>query len=71
MAITLESARREGRELFRPVEVAQMGGFSPTFVYQLINTKKLKAVRIGGTLRIRFEEVERLLTEGVTPSVRE
>ncbi len=67
MAITLERARQEGRELFRPSEVAQMGGFSPTFVYRLIDSGQLKAVRIGGTIRIRFAEVERLITQGVVP----
>lgn len=63
--LSLEQARKEGRALFRTREVAQMGGFSQAFVYHLIDSGKLKAVRIGGTVRVPFDEVERLLTEGV------
>ena len=66
MAMSLQRAREEGRELFRPVEVAQMGGFSQTFVYRLIETGQLRAVRIGGSIRVPFDAVERLLTEGLT-----
>ncbi len=66
MAISLQRAREEGRELFRPVEVAQMGGFSQTFVYRLIETGQLQAVRIGGSIRVPYDAVERLLTEGLT-----
>ncbi len=66
MALSLNQAREEGRELFRPREVAQMGGFSEAFVYRLIHSGLLPSVRIGGTVRIRFDEVERLMSQGVS-----
>jgi len=66
MAMTLERARQEGREFFRPAEVAQIGGLSPTFIYQLIASGKLPSIRIGGTIRIPFVEVEKLFA--TTPS---
>lgn len=66
MSLTLERARQEGREFFRPAEVAQIGGFSPTFVYQLIASGKLPSIRIGGSIRIPFAEVEKLFTSGTT-----
>lgn len=66
MGLSLQQARDEGRELFRPREVAQMGGFSEAFVRRLIYSGQLPSVRIAGTVRIRFAEVERLITQGVS-----
>ena len=66
MALSLNQAREEGRELFRPREVAQMGGFSQAFVYRLIHSGQLPSVRIGSTVRIRFADLERLMTHGMS-----
>ncbi len=65
MGISLQRAREEGRELFRPSEVAQMGGYSEAFIYRLIKTGQLEHVRTNDTVRIPFAAVERLLTEGL------
>lgn len=64
MAMSLQRAREEGRELLSAAEFAQMGGFSLSFVYRLITEEKLKAVRIEGTVRIPIAEADRLLTQG-------
>ena len=66
MGLSLQQARDEGRELFRPREVAELGGFSEAFVRRLIASGKLDSVRIGGTVRVRFDAVERLITQGVS-----
>lgn len=65
MAMSLEVARTQGRQLFRPVEVAQMSGLSRAFIYRLIEKGALKSVRIGSAVRISADEVTRLLTEGI------
>ncbi len=65
MAMSLEMARTQGRQLFRPVEVAQMSGLSRAFIYRLIEKGALKSVRIGSAVRISAAEVTRLLTEGI------
>lgn len=65
MAMSLQRAREEGRELLSAAELAQMGGFSLSFVYRLITEEKLKAVRIEGTVRIPIAEADRLLTQGL------
>jgi excisionase family DNA binding protein len=65
MAMSLETARTQGRQLFRPVEVAQMSGLSRAFIYRLIEKGALKSVRIGSAVRISADEVTRLLTEGI------
>ncbi len=65
MAMSIETARTSGRELFRPVEVAQMSGLSRAFVYRLIERGALKSVRIGSAVRISADEVTRLVTEGI------
>ena len=66
MGLSLQQARDEGRELFRPREVAELGGFSEAFVRRLIASGKLDSVRIGTTVRVRFDAVKRLITEGVS-----
>ena len=63
--MSIETARTSGRELFRPVEVAQMSGLSRAFVYRLIERGALKSVRIGSAVRISADEVTRLVTEGI------
>lgn len=65
MAMSLQRAREEGRELLTVSEVAQMGGFSPAFIYRLVEHNKLQSVRIEGAIRIPLAEVARLLTEGL------
>jgi excisionase family DNA binding protein len=65
MAMSMETARSSGRQLFRPIEVAQMSGLSRAFVYRLIERGALKSVRIGSAVRISAEEVTRLVTEGI------
>ena len=46
-------------------EVAKLLKISRKGVYNLINRGTLKAVKIGGVLRIRKEEIDRLLDENV------
>lgn len=65
MAMSIETVRTSGRQLFRPIEVAQMSGLSRAFVYRLIERGALKSVRIGNAVRISADEVTRLVTEGI------
>ena len=65
MAMSMEMTSITERQLFRPVEVAQMSGLSRAFVYRLIEKGALKSVRIGSAVRISADEVTRLVTEGI------
>lgn len=65
MGMSLQQARQDGRELFRPREVAEMSGLSEAFVRRLIYSGQLPSVRIAGTIRLRFADVEHLVTEGI------
>ena len=65
MAMSMEMTSITERQLFRPVEVAQMSGLSRAFVSRLIEKGALKSVRIGSAVRISADEVTRLVTEGI------
>jgi excisionase family DNA binding protein len=65
MATSWDVGPAENRQLYRPVEVAQMSGLSRAFIYRLIERGALKSVRIGSAVRISVNEVQRLLTEGI------
>ena len=66
MATVFESLHIEGRELFRPTEVAQLSSLSRAFIYRLIEKGQLESIRIGSAVRIPRRAVERLITEGIT-----
>lgn len=68
MATVTNSLRIEGRELFRPTEVAQLSSLSRAFIYRLVENGQLESVRIGSAVRIPRREVERLITEGIMAS---
>lgn len=45
---------------YRPDEVADLFNISRRTVYRLINQRKLRAIKVGGSVRIPEEEVQRL-----------
>ena len=51
-------------KLYRVKEVADMLGVTYNTVWNLIQTEKIKAVKVGRVLRIEQEEVERIMKEG-------
>jgi excisionase family DNA binding protein len=51
-------------KLYSVKEVADMLGVTYNTVWNLINTGKIKAVKVGRVLRIEQEEVERIMKEG-------
>ena len=53
--------------LYRVNEVADMLGLGMSKVYQLIRAGQLRAVRVGGTIRIPRESLERYIA--ALPSV--
>lgn len=51
------------KPLFKVREVAQAFGLSCFTIHKWIREHKLKAVKIGGSVRIRSEEIQRFLSE--------
>lgn len=54
------------RRLYRPREVAEMLALSRGEVYALISKGLIRSVRIAKSVRVSSEELDRLLTAGVT-----
>lgn len=46
-------------------EFAEMFRLSYMFVWKLVTTEKIKAIKIGGVYRISQDEVDRVKKEGV------
>jgi excisionase family DNA binding protein len=66
---TTEPAQpREPLRLMRVAEVAERLGSSRSSVYELINERRLRAVRFGRSVRIATEELERFIREGYHPA---
>jgi excisionase family DNA binding protein len=51
-------------KLYSLKEVAEMLGVTYNTVWNLINTDKIKAVKVGRVLRVEQSEVERIMKEG-------
>jgi len=51
-------------KLYKLKEVAELLHVTYNTVYNLIKTNKIKAVKIGRTLRVSQEEIDRLTKEG-------
>jgi len=49
------------KPLFKVKEVADCFGLTPFTIHRWIRERKLKAVKIGGSVRIRAEELERFI----------
>ncbi|MEW6572941.1 MAG: helix-turn-helix domain-containing protein [Bacillota bacterium] len=58
------------RVSYKPREIAAMTGLSKSFVYQLINSGNLRAVRIGRAVLVPAAEIERLLKNENPASAR-
>lgn len=54
------------RQLYRPREVAEMLALSRGEVYSLISKGLIRSVRIASSVRVPAQEVERLITIGIT-----
>lgn len=48
------------KAFYRPGEIADLFSISKRTVYRLIKRRKLKAIKVGGSIRIPLEEIERL-----------
>jgi len=48
------------KQYYRPDEVADMFGINRRTVYRLLNKRKIKGIKIGSSIRISHEEVERI-----------
>lgn len=46
------------RRVFKPTEVAEQLGVSESYVYTLIRTKQLKAVKLAGRLSVLSEDLD-------------
>lgn len=55
----------------RVPEVARRTGLSMASVRRMIHLKRLPVVRIGRTVAIPEEAVEKMIQEGYTPSINE
>ena len=54
------------RRLYRPREVAELLAVSRGEVYALISKGLIRSVRIAKAVRVSAQEVERLMTVGLT-----
>jgi putative molybdopterin biosynthesis protein len=48
------------KKFYRPGEIAQLFCISKRTIYRLIKRRKLEAIRVGGSLRIPLEALQRL-----------
>ncbi len=48
------------KAFYRPGEIADLFSISKRTVYRLIKCRKLRAIKVGGSIRIPLEEIERL-----------
>ncbi len=46
------------KKYYRPDEVAEMLGVSTRTIYRWIDKKELSAIKIGGTVRVKFLDLE-------------
>jgi excisionase family DNA binding protein len=56
-----ESDKTVGDALLTIAEVAQRLGLARSYVYELVRTKQLPAVRVGRHVRVKVSEVERFI----------
>lgn len=52
------------KPFFKVKEVADAFGLTPFTIHRWIRERKLKAVKIGGSVRIRAEEIEKFVAAG-------
>jgi len=57
------AASPANRVLLKPARAAQLLDCSRTTIYDLISRGAIRAVRVGGLLRIPHSEIERLANE--------
>ena len=55
----------EDKQLYTVKDLMKIIGVSRDWFDRKINSGKIKVVRFGGTIRIRKDEVERIMKEGV------
>jgi excisionase family DNA binding protein len=59
------------KRLYRVPEVAEMLSISPKLVWKLVaERKQIDVVRIGRSVRIPAESIEKLIERGTTPARR-
>jgi excisionase family DNA binding protein len=56
------------KSLFNLAEVCKITGKCYTTIHRAIKAGKLKSVRLGGSIMVRKDEIERILIEGWTVS---
>ncbi len=54
--------------LLRPVRAAELLSVSRSKLYSLINAGKIRAIRVGCSLRIDSREIERIASDGTEPN---
>ena len=55
----------EDKQLYTVKDLMEILGVSRDWMDRKINSEKIKIVRLGGLIRIRKEELERIMKEGV------
>jgi len=48
------------KQYYRPDEVAEIFGINRRTVYRLLNKRKIRGIKIGASIRISHEEIERI-----------
>jgi putative molybdopterin biosynthesis protein len=48
------------KKFYRPDEIAQLFGVSRRTIYRLIHRRKLSAIKVGRSVRVPHEELQRL-----------
>ena len=49
------------RKLLRPEEVAELLNISKSYIYKLLRLRSVPAIRIGRSIRIRPEDLEKFI----------
>jgi excisionase family DNA binding protein len=57
-------------QLLRPTEVAEMLAVKLTTVYQWAYERRLKSIKLGGSLRFRQSDIEAFIKSGERPALR-
>jgi excisionase family DNA binding protein len=64
MQLKIEQVIKNDKSLFNLAEVCKITGKCYSTIHRAIKEGKLKSVRLGGSIMVRKDELERILIEG-------